>query len=302
MAPDPGEHERTFENPKLETMHNQVAPTLTHKSSNQVPRTQHFCLVAFLISLSLRTTLLASENVPHRPFAQWADLPERGQFVFGVVYQESEAYRNWAGRDFHNITVKAGGESYGIDINQGYVALQYGITEKWAADFNIGGTTMGWRSFDPKNAVHSATGLMDWSFGARYQIVCETNTDLPWLPTLTFRAGAVLPGTFNQNIAFAPGVRSAAIEPELLVRKHFGWPGLGGYVDVLYRWNRTTGNDQYIATLGLFQQIGNWELDAGYRHLQTISGGSISFDPNDPSGLVYPRDTREINNAIEAGF
>ena len=73
-------------------------------------------------------------------------------------------------------------------------------------------------------------------------------------------------------------------------------------MDVLYRWNRTTGNDQYIATLGLFQQIGNWELDAGYRHLQTISGGSISFDPDDPSGLVYPRDTREINNAIEAGF
>ena len=166
MAPDPGEHERPFGNPKLETMHNQVAPTLTHKSSNQAPRTQHFCLVAFLISLSLGTTLLASENVPHRPFAQWADLPERGQFVFGLVYQESEAYRIWAGRDSHNITVKAGGESYGIDINQGYVALQYGITEKWAADFNIGGTTMGWRSFDPKNAVHSTIGLMDWSFGA----------------------------------------------------------------------------------------------------------------------------------------
>ena len=247
-------------------------------------------------------TLLASENVPHRPFGQWADVPERGQFVFGLVYQESEAYRIWAGHEFHDITVKSGGEKYGIDINQGYVALQYGITEKWAADLNVGATTLGWRAFVTNRSVRATTGLMDLSLGVRYQVFNETNADLPWLPTLTFRAGAVLPGSYSQQIAFAPGVRSAGIEPELILRRHFGWPGLGGYADGLYRWNRTTGNDQYIVSVGLFQQIKGWELDAGYRHLQTISGGGISFDPSNPGGLVYPRDTRETNDAIDAGF
>ena len=31
-------------------------------------------------------------------------------------------------------------------------------------------------------------------------------------------------------------------------------------------------------------------------------GDDISFDPADPTSLVYPRDVREISDAIEAGF
>jgi hypothetical protein len=255
------------------------------------------------LSWCLAPALLASENVPHRPFAMWAEVPEAGQFIFGLVYEESEAYHIWASGHERNITVHSGGESYGIDINQGYVALQYGITERWAADLNVGATTLGWRSFSPGNQVEDTTGLADWSFGVRYQIFNETEENSLWLPTLTFRAGAVLPGTYSQDIAFAPGVRSAAIEPELLARKYFGWPGLGAYGDVLYRWNRTTGNDQYITVVGLFQQIWSWELDVGYRHLQTLSGGDIFFtNPADPTTIVYPRDVREINDSIEAGF
>jgi hypothetical protein len=261
-------------------------------------------LASLLLTAALAQTALASENVPHRPFAQLADLPDPGQFVAGFVYEESESYHIWASGRQYGINVKSGGENYGIDINQGYLALQYGIKEKWAADLNIGATTVGWRSFSPDNGVKSTTGLMDCSFGVRYQIFNEVRqTNSPWVPTLTFRAGAVLPGSYNKSIPYAPGLRSAAIEPELLLRKHFGWPGLGVYADALYRWNRTTGNDQYIVSVGLFQQIKGWELDVGYWHLQTISGSDIYFtDPNDLSTIVYPRDPREISDAIETGF
>ncbi len=157
----------------------------------------------------------ASENVPHRPFAQWADVPEHGQFVVGALYEESEAYHIWTGSQSHNVTVKAGGERYGIDVNQGYFALQYGLTERWAADLNIGGTTVGWRYFS-NGKIQETTGLMDTCFGVRYQLFNEAKANSLWTPTLTFRAGAVLPGTFRKDFAFAPGTRSAAIEPELL--------------------------------------------------------------------------------------
>jgi hypothetical protein len=262
-------------------------------------------LIGAVLGLGMAATVVASENVPHRPFAMWADLPLPKQFVFGLVYEESEAYDIWANGN-HEYSVKyktLGGESYGIDINQGYLALQYGLTEKWALDLNVGATTEGHRYFSvPQGAVTSTTGLMDWSLGVRYQIFHESENEPSWLPTLTFRAGAALPGTYSKDIAFAPGTRSATIEPGFLARKHFGWPGLGVYTDDFFRWNRTTGNDQYVAVLGLFQQIQRWELDAGYRHLQSVVGTDIHYDPNNPSAILYPRDVREINDSIEAGF
>lgn len=257
--------------------------------------------LAASLTLFLACAAQASENVPHRPFALWADLPTEGQFVFGSVYEESEAYHFWAGHDDHNVRFKAGGESYGIDINQGYFALQYGITERWALDLNLGATTVGWRYFS-NGKIKSTTGISDSAVGVRYQLFNEDDCDCAWVPTLTFRAGGVLPGTYNQNFAFAPGSRSAAIEPELLARKHLGWSGFGLYGDALYRWNRTTGNDQYITAVGFFQQVKGWELAAGYRHLQTLSGSDIKFDSADPTSLVYPRDPRENNDSIEAGF
>ncbi len=257
-----------------------------------------------LLALGLAPATLGSENVPQMPFAEWAELPAPGQFILGGVYEQSKAYQIWAAGQQYAIKVRADGENYGIDIRQGYFALQYGINEHWAADLEFGGTTVGWRAFSPGNQIQSTIGLIDTALGVRYQIFNEALcTNSPWIPTLTFRAGAVLPGTYSQDIAFAPGFRSAAIQPELLVRKHFGWPGLGAYGDLFYRWNMTTENDNYMVAVGLFQQIKGWELDVGYQHLQTLSGTDITFIiPGDLSTIVYPRDVREIRDSIQAGF
>jgi hypothetical protein len=278
----------------------------------------HWVALAVGASLPLALTPEASatENVPHAAFAEWADLPAPGQLVAGFFYDESESYHIWAnGGQRYNIDTPSDGEHYGIDINQGYFTFQYGINEKWAVDLNVGATTTGWRAFNYQGqtasapAVRSTTGLMDTAFGVRYQIFNEAaDTNCAWIPTLTFRAGAVLPGTYSQNFPFAPGVRSAAIEPELLAKKHFGWQGFGAYGDALYRWNRTTANDQYIFAFGLFQQIKGWELDAGYRHMQTIGGVDLVYNPatkqisttgSDPNAFA---ELREINDSIEAGF
>jgi hypothetical protein len=269
-------------------------------------RASQFRTVAGVMAcLGLAGSVWGSENAPHLAFAQWADVPLEGQFVAGLVYQESEAYHIWAQHTEHGVDWRAGGEHYGIDINQGFLALQYGLTKQWAVDLEVGYTTAGWRYFTDPNtgqqgAIHDTTGLMDTAIGVRYQIFKEGETDCAWVPTLTFRAGAILPGTYDENFAYAPGFRSASIEPELLAKKHFGWPGLGAYFDGLFRWNRTTGNDQYITTVGLFQEIKGWELDVGYRHLQTISGDDVVL--NSDQSIDYPRGVREINDSIEAGF
>lgn len=259
-----------------------------------------------LAALVLPASLRASENTPRLPFAQWADVPQEGQLIAGALYEQSEAYYMWAGTTRHNITLKApDGESYGIDIRQGYVMLDYGLTARWAADLNFGGTTVGWRSFDPGGAIQQTTGLMDTTFGVRYQLFNENwATNSPWVPTLTFRAGAVLPGLYDRHIAFAPGNHSAAIEPSLLARKHFGWKGLGAWFDAWYRWMHTNGNDQYMASVGLFQQIGQWELDAGFRHQESTSGEDIIlFGDGVPyQNISYQSDVREISEEVTLGF
>jgi hypothetical protein len=262
--------------------------------------------LAAMLSISAMVQMAAaSENVPHRPFAEWANVPDQGQFVVGIVYSEAEAYHIWAAGQYHNVSWPSSGESYGNDNHQGYLALQYGLTEKWALDLSVGYVSAGYRFYD-NGGIQSTDGLMDIGFGARYQIYNETNAPAAWVPTVTFRAGAVMPGTYDQDFIFAPGLRAAAIEPELLLRKHLGWPGFGFYGDGLFRWNRTTGNNQYIIATGVFQEIKGWEVDFGYKHLQTLSGSDIIY-PVDPASnggynIIYPRDPRENYDAIEFGF
>jgi hypothetical protein len=273
------------------------------------PARRSMILAGLVVLAAAARTGLASEDTPRRPFAQWADVPAEAQLVFGTLYEQSEAYYIWAAGQRHNITVHAdNGESYGIDVRQGYFTLDYGLTERWAADLDFGATTVGWRSFDTGGGVQQTTGAMDTTLGVRYQIFNEGKENaawLPkWLPTLTFRAAGIVPGSYDHSLAFDPGNHSAAIEPSLLFRKHVGWPGLGVWGDALYRWEHTNGNDQYITAAGLFQQIGGWELDVGYRHLQSTAGQNIALQGAGPpwSGITYLADVREINDSVDAGF
>ena len=54
------------------------------------------CAVCGGVLLGIMNCVWASENVPHLPFAQWADVPTQGQFIAGLVYEESESYHIWA--------------------------------------------------------------------------------------------------------------------------------------------------------------------------------------------------------------
>lgn len=238
----------------------------------------------------------ASENVPYRPFAQWADILQKNQFVFGAVYEQSDAYDIWASGQQFKTPSDAPAT---VHVNQGFLALQYGITERWMLDLNVGVTTETWQDF-AGNGPTSTTGLMDWVVGARYQLLNEAQASSKWIPTLTFRAAGILPGSYNQDNPFSPGYRSAGIQPELLFRKHFAWSGFGSYGDGLFRWNHTTDNDQYILAFGFFQQLSQWELDLGWRHLQTLSGTDVVVHPD--GTVSYPRDPRENYDGLEAGF
>lgn len=269
-----------------------VRHSLSAKLRSAVP-------VAVGLLTALAQTVGAVENAPRRPFAQWANLPEPGQFVISPWYMESEAYHMWRGQARENINVIRRGEDYGVDAMQGVIGLQYGLSERWAVDLNVGVATVGTRSFNATGDSESTTGLMDTSMGVRYQISHEATDGSGWVPTLTFRAGGVVPGSYNKHFPFAPGNHSAAIEPSLLLQKHFGWQGFGAYGDTYYRWMRTSGDDQYLVATGFFQEIQRWTLNVGYRHFQGLSGVDIGGTGNT---ITYSPQVKEISESIEAGF
>jgi hypothetical protein len=262
---------------------------------------QGLALSLGLLSLLGPGSVLATENAPRKAFAGWADVPEEKQLEVTLWYAESEAYHIWTGHQRVNANDNHIGEDYGVDKMNGLILLDYGIYPKWAIDLNVGMTTTGARSFNSSFASESTTGLSDTSLGVRYQIFNEAEAESAWIPTLTFRAGAVLPGSYDKNSPFAPGNHSAAIEPSLLAKKHFGWKGFGAYGDFLYRWMRSSGDDQYIIAVGFFQEIKGWTLDAGFRHQQQLSGDDLVWN-GVGTPIKYSPQVREISDSIEAGF
>jgi hypothetical protein len=263
-----------------------------------------------IVKVLLTTTLLAApawihnlqanENLVRRPYAEWANLPEQGQFVISPFFGMSEAYHAWEGSTSKSIQVEVDREDYGVDVIQGSVLVEYGIADRWAADIGIGYTSVGTRSFNAGAHSESTTGLMDTTLGVRYQIHKEYESEYKWLPTVTFRAGGILPGSYEKLFPFAPGNHSAGIEPSLMMRKHLGWQGFGLYGDFLYRYLTTSGDDQYAVALGCFQEIKNWTISAGWRHFQCLSGYDLVINVGEP--LDYAPQAREITDTLEVGF
>jgi len=248
----------------------------------------------------LPTPLPATENLVRRPYGEWANLPEPGQFVISPFFGMSEAYHAWEKSSIKNITVEIEREDYGVDVIQGSIMIEYGIADRWAADLGVGYTSVGTRSFNPSGASESTTGLMDTTFGVRYQIHREYESDYKWLPTIAFRAAGIVPGSYDKHFPFAPGNHSAGIEPSFIMRKHVGWQGFGLYGDLLYRYLTTSGDDQYAVAVGCFQEIKNWTISFGYRHFQCLSGYDLVINVGEP--LDYAPQAREIFDAIEVGF
>ena len=78
-------------------------------------------LTSLLLIAAPAPRLLASEDVAQRPFAYWADVPTEGQFVVGMVYEQSKSYTIIANGQYMGTKVRAEGENYGIEIGRAHV-------------------------------------------------------------------------------------------------------------------------------------------------------------------------------------
>jgi len=256
-------------------------------------------LAPVLLFLALAPVLRAVENIPQKPFAQSVWLPEAKQFIVTPWYQYSEFYSIWRGSKRESIEVDPGHNSYGFDLNNGAILLEYGLDPQWAADLTLGYTSGATRSFNARGEPDTTEGLMDTTFGLRYQAFNEKAVDSDWIPTTTFRVGGIYRGTYHPDFPFAPGSGSVGIEMSALLHKSLGWEGFGVFRHMGFRSIRSGGNDQWFTALGLGQQIKSFTFNFGYRHFENTTGDDIT---GSGTTIVYSRAVREIKEEIQGGI
>jgi hypothetical protein len=137
------------------------------------------CLLSLIIAPFIG---VAAENLPSKPFAQMVYVPDCGQWVITPWYQYTEFQKIWRGSHKESITV---GDEHGFDQNNGMFLFEYSFKRDWAADLLLGYTHLATRSFTPSGQVQETSGLMDVTFGLRWQVLNETNSSSPFTPTLT---------------------------------------------------------------------------------------------------------------------
>ena len=230
-------------------------------------------------------------------FGQSAWLPGHHQFKATPGFSFSTFDEFWAGDK--KVSNPPNGDS--LDQYTGYVFLEYGILHNLAADATVGYTAT---STDAFGGNASDEGLMDTSLGLRYRLVDEYNSAYAWAPTVTLRAGAVIPGTYDENAPFSAGDGAYAFEGSLLLGKAIGDSGFGLYGDIGYRVRENPVPDDVFGTAGVYQQIGPVTLAVGYRHIQAVSGidiGGSDFNPALGASHGFPA-VKEINQLVEGGI
>lgn len=251
-----------------------------------------------LVTALIASATFAAENMPKKPFGQDALLPETGQWlVTPLWYQYTEFERVWRGAHAQNIVFP---EGHGFDQNDAIVNIEYGIKKRWAADFQTGFTDLATRAFsDPPGTARHTRGIMDTTFGVRYQVWNERDEDCGWKPTLTLRAGGIYRGSYQKSFPYAPGNGGVGLEPSVMMQKDFGWHGVGAYATSGYRAIRSGGPDQYFGTIGLAKQFRGVTLNAGYRHQQSLGGGDVGGIGDT---IIYTGEERELNDQAEVGI
>ncbi len=183
------------------------------------------------------------------------------------------------------------------DITQRTTTLRfdYGIAPRLALDASIGYTQV---KFTPPGASFKRSGRDDSRLGLTYAILAESME----VPTVTFRAGAIIEGGYDVPTTVPPinpGDGASGFEASLAAGKALGG-GFAVYGEIGYR-NRNHGvPDDFFGSAGVAKRFGAFAISAGYRRTQSLSGGDIG-GPGFGTRFGFPG-VKEVTQFGEVGL
>jgi len=243
----------------------------------------------------------ATENLPQIPFAEPARLPEPNQFVLTPWYNYSVFRKVWIGDNKTSIEVQP---KYDFELNDGMLRLDYGLSDRFALDLNIGATEAATRAWNPDNDPEIKYGLMDTQFGLRYRLFDERQHEEWYVPTLTLRLGGIIRGTYDADFPMAPGDGASGGEASILSTKTFKC-GAGFYLQGGYRLRNNHVPQTVFGETGLSYTFKfDWVVNSlsfyvGYRGLYDLNGPDLQGErvagtPHDFVPIDYTRTAQEM--------
>jgi len=217
-------------------------------------------------------------------------LPEKQKLVVSPSYVYQTFDKFWMGKNKVNLD----GDMWQHTAS---LSFDYSVTENLAVDL-----TAGWVWAETDAAMLGAVGghlkddgLTDTTFGIRQRFLDENDFNRWWIPSLAFRVGGIVKGTYDEDFPFSAGDGASGLEVSLLGGKTI-CSGFGLYGDVGYRSRESNVPDDWFGSVGFFVAWKFISLTAGYRFTQGLSGDDIG-DP----GFTFPT-VKEISQNVEASL
>lgn len=229
----------------------------------------------------------ASDNTPLKPYGQANLLPAPQEFVVTPWYIYTR-WQRYYDRNGQPVSIEyVNNDDY--EINDGMVNLEYGLAQDMALDLTLGVVSGATRFANPTHEADTTDGAMDTRVGLRYRVLDEAQTKDAWTPTMTFRVGAIIEGTYDSDFVFSPGYGASGFETSLLVNKGIGKKGFGLFGDLGFRWQNHEVAEQVFGGVGAYQNLKFVRLTGAYRALYSFYGDDVTWsNPNVPHTLIYP--------------
>ncbi len=224
-------------------------------------------------------------------------LPEAGSFeVTPIVIYETfdEFYRGNDRTDFPFQT---------FDQLTTLMSFDYAVLDGIALDLTLG-YVRAWGGTNPAAVkLETNDGLQDVNLGIRFRILDELEWDQEWIPSLVFRFGGILAGTYKADGSTFPGIpgdAASGIEGELAFGKLLPFYDLGliGALGVRAR-DKGTPVDWHLRA-GVFKTFCD-SVTAGvaYDQWTSVSGLDIGGPGFTPDRF---RELKEISKNIEVSL
>lgn len=225
----------------------------------------------------------------------WLDEPGHLEASTGYVYEGFDKfYRGTKSTDFPRKQ---------FDQHTAMIALDYVVRDGVAVDMALGyvGASVGKNAAGGK--LKRSDGIQDFSFGIRFQVLDEFESDSSWTPTVSFRFGGILGGTYDAEGSQFPGIPNdgaSGFEGEFAFGK-LGLPwdiGLTGNLGVRAR-NKGVPIEWHLRA-GIFRTfIDAVTVSLAYDQWRATSGLDIGGAGFTPDAF---RELKEVSKNVETGI